>query len=252
MPKVINTDIGSSQYSDGSRKFGRVVNAGATQTVVWDGLTPYEGFLPSEEDIQVVSSSTLDTVGGTGCQYVQFTGQGEDGKEKTYSVTLNGTTPVLLSATDPTIKFNCVYTAQCLNVEGTNTSPISGANAGDITISSVTTGKTMALIKQNLGRTQMMVYRMPSDRYGEFEKISIYPDGNRPVLAQLWVRDSIEFSWICVGQIDIDNQVASITHPFPDYISPSTDIMLTVTPEQTGTNISAQWWLKKKKFILED
>ena len=241
-------EFGGEGYTNFVRKFGRIDGAAATPTIVWDGTTPYEGWLPSEEFITIVSDSGEDQAGGDGGTHVILTGQGEDGIEKSYILPLNGTTPVNINDIDPGVKFDIIYTAQFFNLDSPNPnlSPtVDPANRGNITISSLS-GKTMAVIKAGLGRTQMMIWRCPADKYAEFNKVSIYPDANKPVLAQIWARDSKKSSWVVVGQIDIQDSIASITHPFPDYISPGTDICLVVVPEQTNTNISAQMWIEKK------
>lgn len=255
MPKV-TVDTTLEPYKNGFRgsirKFGRVVGAGAVDTVVWDGATPYLGWLAAEDDIEIVSDDAADAVGGLGCQYLQITGQGEDGIEKTYSMTLNGTTPVLLSTTDPGVKFDVIYTAQCVNTEGTNLLPTSAASAnlGTITIRSATTPtNVMAIIKPNRGRTQMVIWRCPSDKYGEFEKMSIYPISGKPLAARLMGRDDKTLSWICFGEIDFSDTSQSIKHPFPDYISPGTDLCLVITPTAASTTCSAQMWIKTYPII---
>lgn len=248
MPKVINTEVGSSGYSNFVRKFGRVDNIGA-EAICWDGGNGYSGWLDAEEDIEVFSSSDLDKAGGIGVQYLQFTGQGNDGIEKTYSVMLNGITPVLLSTTDLGVKFQTIYTAQVFNIEGTNKSPLASENAanqGTITIRSATTLAVMALILPNLGRTQMLIWRCPKDHYAESMKVSIYPIGGKAIVAKLMARDTAVGSWICVGQIDVVNDIASIVNPFPDYISPGTDLCLVIVPGGVGTTCSSQMWFNKK------
>lgn len=252
MPKVLSTEPGASGYSNQLRKFGRV-SMGATEAILWDGANGYEGWLPNEEDIEWSSDSVDDVVGGSGVSYLQFTGQGKDGIEKTYSGIINGASWIKLSVQDPEILFDSIYTGQCVNTENLtlhlNESPLvsdGAANHGTITIRSVTTQKIMALILPNLGRTQMMIWRCPLDHYAEFKKISIYPTSGKPVIVKLMARDNLAVSWVCVGQIDFDGDIASITHPFPDYISPGTDLCLVATAEQVSTNISSQMWINKK------
>ena len=219
-----------------------------------DGANGYDGWLDSEEDIEWASDDPQDAPGGAGCNFIQFTGQGANGLEKTYYGILNGTSWTQLSLTDPTVKFNCIYTATCRNTEGiagnASRSPLASgacANIGTITIRSVTTGKTLAIINPNQGRTQMMIWRCPSDHWGQFKKVSIYPSAGKPLVARLMGRIGVEASWVCLGAIDFDGNIASITHPMPDYIPPGTDICLTVTPEGIGTNCSAQFWVEKIK-----
>lgn len=250
MPIVLNEEIGRSGYVDIVRKFARAENF-TGELIVWDGVNGYDGWLDVEEDIEWSSNSEADILGGAGVDYLQFTGQGEDGIEKTYYGEVLGTTWNRLSNTDAGVLFNCIYTAQCLNTQGLNTSPLStggSANSGTITIRSVTTQRVMAIILPNLGRTQMQIWRCPSDSWAEFHKIDIYPTSGKPVLCKLMARNDISQSWICVGQVDFDGGAVSIVHPFPDYISPGTDLCLVAVAEQAGTNISTQMWIKKMKI----
>jgi hypothetical protein len=241
---------GEVSYKSLVRKFGRIAAATASPVILWDGGNGYNGWLPTEEDVQAVSTSIQDNPAGTGAYVLQFTGQGEDGLEKTFQMILNGTTAVKVSDTDPEVKFDVIYTAQVFSLNGLNLSPVTNvANLGTITISSVTTGRTMALIKPNLGRTQMMIWRCPKDQYAEFIKVDVYPDGLKAVKAQIFGRSNKLASWICVGQVDIEQGQVQIPHPFPDYIGPGVDICLVVVPEQADTNVSAQFWIKKKPII---
>lgn len=249
MPKYIEETPGADGYRNFVRKFGRVEEAPASPVIVGDSTTPYEGWLAEEEALIIVSDSGQDAPGGTGTTHIIITGQGEDGIEKMYIIPLNGITPVDMETIDAGVKFDTVYSALTANLDipNNNLSPtVNPANTGNITISSKLTGKTMAVIKAGLGRTQMMIWRCPIDAYAEFEKISIYPDAAKPVLAQIWARDSKISSWIVVGQIDVRDNIASITNPLPGYISPGTDLCLIVVPEQAGTSVSAQMWIEKK------
>lgn len=271
MPIVIRpkdlANFGAGNYDNDVRKFGRVVNAGAVPTVVWDGSTPYEGWLPSEETLVIVSTSDEDKPGGAGIQYLEWTGQGEDGIEKVYSIILDGTTPVESITSDPNIKWDIIYTSQGLNTEGSNLSPTPTptpadlpANRGTITIKSKTTDKIMAQINPGNGRTQMMIYRVPKDNYGEITKIDAYPTSGstKPIVAELWGRNNKTLSWINFGLVDMLNDIASIDFPTPSYLSPGFDICIVIKPEQTATDCSAQMWIKKKpimnyeKLLLEE
>lgn len=248
MPVVNEMYPGQIGYNRFKRKFGRVFNI-ANESVVWDGNSAYDGWLTTEEDISIVSTSEQDKLGGTGTSYIQFTGQGVDGIEKTYSMLLNGTTPVLLSATDPGVKFSTIYTAQTFNVEGLNKSPtITAANTGTISIKSVSTNKTMAIIRPNLGRTQMMIWRCPKDHFAELLKVSLYPVSGKPVVVKFMVRvGGINNSWFCMGQVDTERS-NEIEWVLPEYILPGTDFCLVCIPGQPGTNMSAQMWINQKEI----
>jgi len=259
MPLVVPVnnlaDFGAGTYKNIVRKFGRVDLPAATEAILWDGANGYDGWLAAEEDIEWSSSSVLDVAGQNGVSVIFFTGQGNDGMEKTYQGVVNGQTWTKISDTpaDVGIKFKTIYTGQAVGVEGLNNSPLVGAtpavngsaNLGTITIRSVSTQKIMGLILPNLGRTQMMLWRCPADHYAEFKKISIYPVSGKPVLVKLMARDQLGVSWLCLGQIDTEIDIPSITFPLPQYVSPGTDICIVITSTQANTVASAQMWIKK-------
>ncbi len=268
MSKVVTPDnlanFGRAYFKNNLRKFGRIENLGPTNTaIVWDGGNGYEGWLndlgiDTEEPLSIVSSSASDVYvdgegGHAGAELCQWTGQGADGLEKTYIVPLNGTTPVLTSVIDPGVLWQVVYTAQTY---GGVKDPIAAvtANVGTITISSATSGKVMAIILPGLARTQMMIWRCPKDHYGEFKKIDIYPVSTKPAVLKLMGRSNLTLgSWLVVGQLDADDAGAiSVTHPFPDYIAPGSDLCLVVTAGAKAVDCSAQMWIEKKPILEYD
>lgn len=254
MPQVIESRPGSNGFSKYVRKFARSENlSGGDEAVMWDGNTEaFVGWLDSEEDIEWASDSAEDAAGGTGCNYLQFTGQGEDGIEKTYSGELTGLTWNQLSVEDAGVLFDIIYTAQCINTEGESgaatRSPLVSngcANIGTITIRSVTTQTVLAKIKPGRGRTQMMVWRCPSDTWARFEKIDVYPSDNQAFTVRLMGRTGKEYSWLCIGEIYADNYEVAIVHPFPDYVAPGVDLALVVEAGSNGASCAAQMWLEK-------
>lgn len=253
MAKVSNDSFGVGGFDTFVRKFARNVGlANDQEAVMWDGDSAYDGWLEAEEDVEWSSSSAEDAPGGTGCQYIQFTGQGANGIEKTYSGQLNGLSWTKLSDVDAGVLFDIIYTAQCYNVEGYagngSLKPMlseGSANIGVVTIRSVTTQKTMAQIRIGRGRTQMMLWRCPADHYAKFVKFDLYPSDNQPFVGKLMGRASKELSWICVGELDSDDFELNITHPLPDYVGPGYDLCLVVTAGSGGANCSSQMWIEK-------
>jgi hypothetical protein len=265
MPKVVTPNnlenFGRAYYTDTVRKFGRITGLaiGAT-AIIHDGGNGYDGWLNdiaegTEEDISIVSDSPsdvyVDGLGGhAGAELCQFTGQGADGIEKTYVVPLDGVTPVLLSTTDAGVLFQSIYTAQTY---GGTKDPVAAvtANVGTITISSATSGKTMAIILPGLARTQMMIWRCPKDHYAELDKIDVYPVLGKPALIKVMGRSNITLgSWLTIGQLDVDaGGDVNITHPFPDYIAPGADLVVAITAGNNTVTCSAQMWIKKKPIL---
>ncbi len=249
----ILAEAGATGYGGRVRKFARVEGFLGTG-VMWDGANggigqpDYQGWLEAEDIVTAVSTSVNDAVGGTGAYALQVKGQAEDGIEKTEVLILTGLIPV-----DSIGKFSIVYSAQVINLDAIangNTSPINGANNGLVTIVSKTEPtRVMAAILPNLGRTQMAVWRCPKDHWGQFEKIGIYPESNKPIVGQLWARSGINESWINVGQLDLDGFITEPSWPVgnEEYISPGTDLCLVLTAAQ-ATNASSLLWVKLFKI----
>lgn len=251
---------GEGGYSDVVRKFGRIsgLAIGATG-IVWDGGNGYNGWLnditeDTEEDLEVFSSSSLDVYvdglgGHAGAELAQITTQGKDGIEQTNVVPLNGITPVRFSTHHSGFKFQVGYTAQTYGGPKNPTDNLQG-NQGTITFRSVTSQRIIAIIKPHLGRTQMMIWRCPKDHYGEFHKIDLYPVSGKPVTLKLLARSARTlWSWLAVGQIDTSGDgTIHITHPFPDYIRPGTDLCVVATATVATADCSAQMWIKKIKI----
>lgn len=249
--------FGEGLYKNNVRKFGRIVNAGISPAIVWDGANGYTGWLnditpDTEEYLSIVSTSAddvyVDGLGGhAGAELVQYTGQGADGIQKTSVVPLNGLTPVITSSFHLGELFQTVYTAQTYGGLKNPTALVK-SNVGTITISSATSGRVMAIIQPGLARTNMMIWRCPKDHYGEFKGIDIYPVSGKPAEIKLFSRTALTLSsWLCVGQVDVsgDHDV-TIQHLLDDYIPPGADLIVVITAAQTATNCSAQMWIEKK------
>jgi len=240
---------GSEGYRNNVRKFARVDGFSGTG-VMWDGANgiisqpDYQGWLEAEEIVEAVSTSINDAVGGSGAYALQIRGQAEDGIEKTEVIILQGQVPVQSVG-----KFSIIYSAQVINTDAVtngNTSPINGCNDGQVTVypaSQIT--RIMAAILPNLGRTQMAVWRCPKNKYAEFQKIGVYPQSGKPIIGQLFARNSINESWINVGQLDEDGFLTEPSWPEGnrEYITPGTDLCLVIVTAQS-TNASSLLWVK--------
>lgn len=140
-------------------KFGRSESIGSSEEVVWDGDGSYT-FLETAEYLNVVSSSALDVNQGvSGAWNVIVFGLDENYNEISELVELNGIVPV-----QTTQKF--LRTFRALVLQGGNTSPIGGANQGDITFTSEDTTTLQAKIMANEGQTLMAVYTVPAGKTG--------------------------------------------------------------------------------------
>lgn len=130
-------------------KFGANPNVGTTEETIWangGNITwPAAAFTA-----YIVSSDAADTSAGTGARTVTVSGLDADYKDKTASVTLNGTSAVAISGT--WLRINRAFVTS----SGTG-----GAAAGTITIQDV--GATVVYANLGLGnQTQMAVYTVPA------------------------------------------------------------------------------------------
>ena len=146
-------------------KFGRNSNSGTDEEVVWDGGNGYT-FLDAAETMEVVSTSLDDTSAGTGARTIQILGLDDNFEELNESVTLNGTTPVTT-----TNSFRRVFRA--IVVTDGNESATSGANQGDISITSSTSTILQAKILQYNGQTLMAIYTVPAGKTAYVTGISL-------------------------------------------------------------------------------
>lgn len=112
------------------------------------------GVLPVQTSavaMQVVSSSASDTAAGTGARTVQVDGIGADGAELSQSVTLNGTSQVAVPAA-----LQHVQRVLC------TTFGSGAANAGDVTVSTVSGSVALCRALAGNGTSQNSVYMVPS------------------------------------------------------------------------------------------
>jgi hypothetical protein len=133
-------------------KFGR--NPDVSSGTVPEDVTTvggvYPGFLSAAAQLQIVSDSANDAVGGTGWQYVDIHGLDLNGELYVERVGLDGLTPVTLS--DPFLRQNRV----------TPVSVGSGnVNDGNIAVSTVVGGTVMSNVLAGRGQTLLAVYTVP-------------------------------------------------------------------------------------------
>lgn len=246
MPKYTDTRPDAKYYSTFLRKFARLNNSLAgVWNMVWENGNGYEGLLPTDEDIEIVSTSDNDTYGtGSHAQEVIVIGQGSDLVEKAYSIKLNGTTPVKLSAEDAGIVYDIVYRGFCTSKDQDT---FTGANDGTITIRSVTSQKVMAVIEANKGQTQIGIYRVPGDKRAELTKYVIQPDANRPFQFDFKIKSVGDNGWRTTGEIDFGESTPLIVeYPKPLYLGPGEILMFAVKPEQAATTCTVQVFLELK------
>lgn len=148
---------GPSEHLSIIGKFGynEDIDSGTAEDV-WDaGGTRH--IFTSAETFNVVSSNTNDTSAGTGARLVAVQGLDADGFEQTEVVTMNGTSNVATTNSFLDINRVTVVTA------GSN-----NTNAGDITVTGVTSGQLCSQVLAGRGITSQTHYRVPHDKVGYF------------------------------------------------------------------------------------
>lgn len=136
-------------------KFGRndKIDDGETEDIWSTGGT--RAYLDTEETMDLVSTSTADDSGGTGCNAGELSGLSSTRMDQTETITLDGLTPVTSS-----LSYLSIYRFKCTSA-GTG-----GVNAGIITIDPTTSGvgSRQATINPGDGQTLIGHYTVPADK----------------------------------------------------------------------------------------
>lgn len=142
------------------RKFGRNPDVDASVTNPVDiaphgaGTTPFVQYIPSAPiafgDIDIVSDSADDDVGGTGAETVHIEGVGDNGLLVAETVDLDGITPV-----NPQQNYRTIHRAYVTSAGS------GGENAGTITMSDAT--GTFASINPGKNQTEQCFYLVPNN-----------------------------------------------------------------------------------------
>jgi len=166
-------------------KYARNPDVDAAEDI-WNGGGDYTGFpTTSAEEFQVFSSSTADTVAGTGAQTVRVYYYNSDyemvdssGNFLYFDVTLNGTTAVNSGITGIRI-----WRAKVL------TSGSGQVNAGNITIRwRTTTAAIFAVMPATYGQTAISNFTIPSGYTGYIKRYSASMDDNSTNRAELAIK----------------------------------------------------------------
>lgn len=202
-------------------KFGRSSTITSTESVIWDGGGDYT-FLSSPETLSVVSTDAGDNATGLGARTMVILGLDENYNEITEIVTLTGLTPVITQKS-----FLRVYRAIVITA-GTN-SAVTGANIGDITITSSDTAALQAKILSHNGQTLMCVYTIPAGYTGYTSFVSFATGEGKQVLFKTKSRNGPgnEYSFSVKYAIDIfeGNFIGETTSPL--VIPEKSDMVIT-------------------------
>lgn len=154
----INLIISASTVDDVKHvnKFGRNpdIDSGTTPEDIWPAGGLYQ-FPDTPQILQVSSSSTNDTSGGTGARTIRVSGLCNNWLLQDEDITLNGQTTV-----ETTLPFVRVFRVQVL------TAGDSGYNEGLITITYKDDATTAAVVTAETGQTLLAIYTIPAGYTG--------------------------------------------------------------------------------------
>lgn len=181
--------------------------------------------------LTIVSSSTADDSGGTGLNSIVIYGVDENWDPQIEVVTMDGQTNVV--TTTQWIGINRVAMFLC----GTGQ-----VNAGTITVTATTGGRTMAIIPAGVGVTQQCIFFVAQDHQYIIEWIwanAIRPTSQNPLVTfKLWVYSAVNNGKQEVYRKSLDTSVQtdideSPNLPFP--VGEKSIVWLEVTTNQDNT-----------------
>ena len=142
-------------------KFGHnaTITTASDPEDIWTGGGLYAFFPTTAQSMEILSSSTNDTSGGTGARTVIVYGLDSNWDEQSETLTLNGTTPVNLVNT-----YIRMFRAVVLTAGSVET------NDGNLTVRIQGGGTTAIFIAADDGQTQQAIYTIPNGKSGYFIK----------------------------------------------------------------------------------
>lgn len=207
-------------------KFGKVTAVPTNGNyVLWSPAIDFDGFLETAQTLSIASDSGEDAPAGGGATQIQITGLLEDGTQEKELVDLNGTTPVTTSNA-----FQFVSTAKV--TEGEDQDPFN-PNHGTINISAGAT--LMARIDAAVGRTQMAIYRVPSDVSGELLSLHTFVTNENDVQFDILTREAPDKPWNNSGSPNSESKDIDVRFSLPRYLAPGSDIMLAFSAASGAT-----------------
>lgn len=237
--KDYNTEVALGNVSGAEiwNKFGynNDIDTGTEVIASWGGtFTP----LTTETTLTIVSTSTNDTSGGTGCNSIVVYGIDANRDPVIEVVTLNGTTNVV--TTSEWLGINRVAMFLCGSGQ---------VNAGTINVTATTGGSQMAQMPASGGVTEQCIFHVPRNKTFVMEWLRInslkQTGGSSPVItAKVWVYSAVSNGMQEVYKVDIDTSVTNDVSenpqlPFP--VTEQTVIWMEVTTDQNNTIVNGRF-----------
>lgn len=193
--------------------------------------------LTTATTLTIVSTSTADDDGGTGCNSIVIYGIDANEDEAIEVVTLNGTTNV--GTTSTWLGINRVAMFLCGSGQ---------VNAGTINITATTGGSTMAQMPAGEGVTQQCIFHVPRNKQFIMKWLRInalrQASQNPKLTIKVWVFSRVSNGKQEVYKVDIDTEVANDVSenpllPFP--VSERTVIWMEATTDKASTIVNARF-----------
>ena len=243
MTGIINDyfeEIASGKHPEKSRvyKFGENNVVGTTELAVWNAGATYV-YLSAAAPMEILSDSANDTILGSGARTIQVFGVDADFNAIDEVVEMNGVTAVTLVN-----EYLRVFRAYVL----TTGTPlvITGANAGDITIQTVTGSTPQAFIKTGTGQTLMSIFTIPSGFTGYVWSATALVGKGKEVKATLKTRfnnATNDAPFRVRASRSLYQNAFTKNYKVPTAIPEKTDILFTAVSEGTSVSVATSFEL---------
>ena len=214
MPSILN---------DGAiYKSGRTANVPTENpTEIWPIHEDYQGWLDTPMNLAVTSTNSEDRPGYSGAHELLLHGLDENGHLISESVKIGSVTQN---------KFISCFTQEVIDSGGKS---LYEANLGELRIITVEQySKTVGYIAPMVGRSRMVQFQVPSNKYAELRSLTVYPDA-KTILVEMFIQIPgrpwqvfISMDQFSGGVINSGNLLVPLQFP------PLTKITATVTGAQ--------------------
>jgi hypothetical protein len=197
-------------------------------------------YMSSAETIEVQSSTTTDSSGGTGMQTVLLQGIDNDGELASETITMNGTSAV-----------NSVGTYKRVNALVGLAAGSNGANLGNVTAVAATANTTQCYMGANECISQNSNYTIPANYSGYLTKVElnaakISGGGSPEIEFRGLFRSSTASCWIQGFDKKMDTGVTDeidVELPSPTKMTAGTDIRMTAHSDTANSEARSRMYV---------
>ncbi|MBL4651269.1 MAG: hypothetical protein JKY53_00180 [Flavobacteriales bacterium] len=206
-----------------------------TRGDIWGGTGDY-AFPTTAQTLEILSSSANDAAGGTGMRTVDFVSLDANKLLQITRVTLNGTTPVILSGT---------HLRKHLLV-GVDSGSI-GRNDGDITLRISVAGATWNVIKAGKGVSHDGHFTIPSNEKGQFLNLFLLVPKNSEMIGHTDIRDGSNANptWLSSADVFIYQSLVNFEVLAKLTLVPESDVAI----KAEGTSTFQTTWIFEMLYL---